>query len=110
MRGGVGVVPVERREQGKRGGEHVEHRVVLPERQHAEHQERLDRDAALKKLDAEIEAVKIRASIATKACKDEQRVLIDRNVKLSQDLIIAYRKLKGLESVTTDATQTEEGK
>ena len=68
----------------------------------AEHEAAELRAEALKKLDAEIEIVRARSEIAQKACKDEQKVLIDRNVKLSQDLIIAYRKLKTLEAVPVE--------
>ena len=54
---------------------------------------------ALKALDDAMEMIKIRAEVAQKACLQEQQVLVKRNVKLSQDLILAYRKLKTLESV-----------
>ena len=74
---------------------------AISQRYHLEEarQDAEDKAAALEALEQAMEMIEIRAQVAQKACLQEQQVLVKRNVKLSQDLIVAYRKLKTLEAV-----------
>lgn len=72
---------------------------------------------ALKQMDEHIEKELILAEIAInkarqnerdaiKAAGIEAQILVERNAQLRSELIKAYRKIKTLESVTTQPTET----